>query len=441
MIFDCPNCAAVNGVPEANLAATGTLLKCSACLQVFRVFPPDDEELVDTGEAPFPEATNIEPIPSHLRDDESTSSHVLSPEKGEQQTVELSNGAIIENILSQPIHENTGDGDSIEHVSATDEFVAAPANSNLSQTSDSSASIENGVLANLPSQPSPQGEKSMTSPGFEPLTRNSRGNGVKGHIVRLWNRSPLSLKAAVAVFPIAFLVGLSFGGSKTEGPLEVQNASARSAANSTEKKQVDILPLGATTSVAQSSITEASDVVSARSPTTSSRDGQKNAPQASSFVHPSDHSAPNGHAFVLPRKLLVKAKPKVKALVTGRFSGGDLVRIYDEIDEWSLVYMPGGGAVGFVRTKDLGARKTISALIEESKFENCSVRSHGNVAKCLDYAQAQETKCMDACGAVDDRSESSTRCRKICVGAYESCSRGCRFKRPTKRKRMRRRRR
>ena len=114
-------------MPEANLAATGTLLKCSACLQVFRVFPPDDdliEEMSEqTGPSSLPDLTNIEPIPSHLKRSESTQGAENPQVRPEQATLELANGATAENLISQPVFDEESAADTSECLPSSDEFV------------------------------------------------------------------------------------------------------------------------------------------------------------------------------------------------------------------------------------------------------------------------------------------------------------------------------
>ncbi|MEE2901238.1 MAG: zinc-ribbon domain-containing protein [Myxococcota bacterium] len=457
MIFDCPNCGAVNGVPEANLAATGTLLKCSACLQVFRVFPPDDdviEEMPDqTGRSSLPDVTNIEPIPSHLKQSESVQGGENPQARREQATLELANGATVENLISQPVFNEESAADTTDSLSSSDKFVTTSpqgdSNSELKARTVPSAlkGPDYDAFPESPNYLSDASDRSISALDFQPAARpNHEASGQKSwraHMSDLWRRSPLSLRAAIAVFPIAFVVGLILGESKVEGTLDVQNASARNATltlpETESTKRDDVIPLGATTEFGQAS-QEPSSLSAAASKSSNDTSTLKPPPIGrANRRHPRDHVAPKDHAFVLPRRLVVRAKPKKKSQFTGRFSQGDLVRVYDTVEQWTLVYMPGGGSVGFVPTKSLGSHKTLPALIAESKFQGCRIKAHRRLGLCLEHALTQETQCMDSCGAVDDTSEGSMRCRNICTGAYEVCAKSCRSRKSSRKKSKRRR--
>ena|GEM_PF-5336332 len=442
-------------MPEANLAETGTLLKCSACLQIFRVFPPDDdisEEISEqTGRSSLPDLTNIEPIPSHLQRSESMLEGQNSPASPEPPTIELSNGATIEHLMSQPNLNKNSAGDTTDFLSSSDEFVTT------SPQKDSQAELKvrnvpaglrgSGYDAFVESQnylsdPSEISISALGSQGVAPV--NQQANGQKSwraYSTKLWLRSPLSLRAAIAVFPIAFTVGLILGEPKVDGTLDIQDASAGhvtlSETESNKRHQGNSLKLNTESDQALRTSPSSSAVALENTKKFSTSESQ---PIGRTHQrHPRDHVAPENHAFVLPRKLVVRAKPKKKSQFAGRFSQGDLVRVYDTVEQWSLVYMPGGGSVGFVPSKSLGSQKTLSALIAESKFEGCRVKTHRRVSRCLEHASMQETQCMDSCGAVDDMSEGSVRCRSICSGAYEICAKSCRSRKSSKKKSKRRR--
>ena len=102
------------------------------------------------------------------------------------------------------------------------------------------------------------------------------------------------------------------GRTESGGTLDVQNASARNAVLSEtgSNKRNEIVPLGATPELgqaSQTSLTSSAEVPKGMQDTSLPKPKPI---RRANRRHPRDHVAPKNHAFVLPRKLVVRAKPK-----------------------------------------------------------------------------------------------------------------------------------
>jgi hypothetical protein len=79
-----------------------------------------------------------------------------------------------------------------------------------------------------------------------------------------------------------------------------------------------------------------------------------------------------------------------------------------------------GGPVGFVEADVLEEQKPVVTLAAENAFEGCAGRPP---APCRAHAQRQLERCLEGCGATEERSD---RCAAVCRVAFENCARACR---------------
>lgn len=445
MIFDCPNCDAENGVPDSTINNDGCLLKCRQCLETFRVFPPDEEELSKEKEPVLDLAkrasmawamddgpnTRIDPIPTEgkLRGAE------LNDLEGKiQETDEIQLNAIL-SVDSDPLLRAPSTRgvltDDAPSASFSEDRDLDSEEAAASLRADERAVIESYGMYEDPSEISMSGLAFMTensawvssavgkkafndSPRFDSANPLQKFRSVN----YLWSNAPLSLKTALGVFPVAFIVGLVFG-----SPADVASPSDALAAKlaSTEKspKGPVVIPVKPDQELAET-ISDKSDL--AQTP----------------VRFPSDHLAPDNHAFIQPQRLRVRSRPQKASRIAGTLRSGNLIRVYDRYEDWSLIFLPSGGPVGFVQSKYLGPRRPESVLAKELSFKPCSARTSGSIGACMESARAQERECLVPCGSVDDASELAQRCHKICSLAFESCADSCRVKRKRSRKRKRR---
>jgi len=448
VIFDCPKCGAENGVPASTIEADGRVLKCRRCLDAFRVFPPDDDESLPkewlkAGQVPGStdpaseiwslEAPNtrIDPMPpvkasgnESLNFDQDAVTPIGDTD---EDFVNVTDAVTDSANPSAPKRRST-----IEELNlqAIDESCAViEPYSEHEDPSEASLSLPpetGGALA-------PSDELPPTQ--FEPASANKEKNArdfeaVRARLIMRWRNFPLALRVAIAVFPFAFIVGLIFGGGEnvtapadaTPVRTAAKNVSADDAADgrtgklSKNTKTIVIHPTPAPDPVALSEAPQAPELA---------------------FGFPADNLAPEGHLYVQSRRLRIRSRPSKSGKLIGRLNSGDMVRVYDEHETWSLIFIKTTGPVGFVKTKYLDARAPVTFLAKAYAASVCTSVRGESVEQCLEAAKTFESDCLVPCGPPSSMEIPAVRCRRICAQAFDDCARSCRSKKKSRRRRGR----
>jgi predicted Zn finger-like uncharacterized protein len=477
LIFDCPKCSAENGVPASTIEPDGRLLKCRRCLQIFRVFPPEGDDLSNhdwMGDGQVPGSTDpasmiwttegpktrIDPIPEDEKFESNASALGSNEQEQEQEQAQTDTDEVNLNALlaaesdsklrppsvrraarlqseNEPpdnglnsedflrVHRLEADSQVIEPYGVHEDPSEA-ALPGLSLSISSSSELAIAGQAN-------DSEASIETPSQEPPARLNRVLSARD----LWRTAPLALKAAVAVFPIAFIGGLILGGPSDMTP--AADATPVQLATNSESDRTSPVVIPAVVDVPQNPQMPPPGPGAELRPTAGKSEGTLD----SNVEHrlPSDHLAPSKHAFVIGSRLRVRTRPSRTARLAGTIRSGALVRVYDKYETWSLIFVPSGGPVGFVKTKYLADRRPVSVLAREMGFNNCSARRAGSIGGCMESARAQERECLTPCGPADSLSETGQRCHQICAQAFDLCANSCRVKTKSKKRRRRRRRR
>jgi hypothetical protein len=139
-----------------------------------------------------------------------------------------------------------------------------------------------------------------------------------------------------------------------------------------------------------------------------------------------DAPAAAGFAYVQIEDVRLRVRPGEKAGIAGRVPIGGLVRVYDDVGEFSLVAVLPTGPAGFVSKKLLGARKPLALLARDQSFSRCSAGEGYTVDDCLFAAKQQESSCLDRCGAVNAGNDAERlRCSEVCSIAFDACATSC----------------
>jgi hypothetical protein len=487
MIFNCPECSAGHSVPVSMIPNGGLDMDCRRCGEAFTIEPPaegDTEEEIsddlrpaldaqelDTAETPSEgdtgEKTSVGPPPMLV---ESTRVGVANPLDFEDSQPLIGPGGIeydakghgpradterkksyqdpptapfpkdhvplsAEEDDLDPELDNTVRFDQAEEgggpfaaPSVTEPGV--PEHAELSDVapipgldgppsnSDSSPSVYERVAAGIPV---PEEQRAMRVASLPPRTPSGRPRSIFQPAIDLLNGAPLALKVGLIVFPVTLGVMLVVNSMSQEeaaadAPIEIPVAAEAVV----PAKQEDPPPMERAAAEE-----EAKAEVAAARP----------APAID------DAPAPAGFAYVQIEDARLRVRPGDKSGIAGRVQIGALVKVYDELGEFSLVASLPEGPAGFLSNKLLGPRKPLALLARDQSFEKCSAQEGYTVDDCLFSAKGQEQSCLDRCGAVNAGNDAERlRCAEVCNIAFDDCARSCRQSGPRIAKGKRRRR-
>jgi hypothetical protein len=357
-------------VPSSAIESDGRVLKCRRCMESFRVFPPlGDESLakdwLENGQTPGStdpvsevwtlEAPNtrIDPIradclrdfaasPSEAREANDTDEDFIDARDGitdRANTFESKQEQVVDALKLQAIDESLA---LVEPYSIHDD----PSEASLILPFESSGPLMPGEdLVATQFDPASISGKGTNS---EPLDSGPTATDLltlRTQFLTRWRRFPVALRAAIVVFPFVFIVGLIFGGGDQVTP--VADATPTNFADADRDESA----LAAAKNKTAIVIRPEPELTQVRSP-------REKIDTIIVVGTPGDESAPEGHAFVQAKRLRIRSRPSKTGKLIGRVKRGDLIRVYDQVDAWSLVFVEETGAAGFVKTKFLGQMRS-----------------------------------------------------------------------------------